>query len=91
LRKIRAEYRRDDPDRINPNIQFASDELNGLCIDNFVNRPRPYVPRTFTSLSQMIEDLNRSGIHLGVHFNFDCSTRISARKSTPSGITALEQ
>jgi membrane-associated phospholipid phosphatase len=72
LRRIRAEYVHRDPDRIDPNLRFVSEEVNGVSTDNFYNRPRPFVPRTFSSLSQMIEDVSRSRIHLGVHFNYDC-------------------
>jgi hypothetical protein len=74
LRKVRAERERTfaNPDRLNPAIDFVSDELNGVSIDNFSNRARPYVPLSFSSIGQMIEDNNRSRIHLGVHWNFDC-------------------
>lgn len=72
LRLIRAERNRGDPDRINPNLVFISDEVNGMSTDNFVNRPRPLIPRTFSSLSEMIHDVNRSRINMGVHWNFDC-------------------
>jgi hypothetical protein len=72
LRKLRGEYVRGDPERLNPNLRFVSEEVNGVSIDNFVNRPRPYVPRTFQSLTEVIHDVNRSRIHLGVHWNFDC-------------------
>jgi hypothetical protein len=52
----------------------VSDELNGVSIDNFTNRARPYVPLSYTSIDRMIEDNNRSRVHLGVHWNFDCTT-----------------
>jgi hypothetical protein len=51
---------------------FVSEELNGISIDNFRNVPRPYTPLTFRSIDQMIEDNNKSRVHLGVHWNFDC-------------------
>jgi len=75
LRKVRAERGRThaNPDRLNPAIDFVSDELNGVSIDNFTNRPRPYVPLSYGSIGQMIEDNNRSRVHLGVHWNFDCA------------------
>jgi hypothetical protein len=38
----------------------------------FANEPRPYVPRTFRALGEIIEDINLSRVYLGVHFNFDC-------------------
>jgi hypothetical protein len=47
-------------------------ELNGLSIDNFTNRPRPYLPLSYASIDQMIKDNNRSRVHLGVHWHFDC-------------------
>ena len=74
LKRVRAERVRTghDPNRINPAINFVSDELNGVSIDNFTNRPRPYVPLSYTSIDQMIEDNNRSRVHLGVHWHFDC-------------------
>jgi membrane-associated phospholipid phosphatase len=72
LRRVRAERGLVDPDLINPDLVFVSDELNGLAIDHFANRPRPYVPRSFSSISKMLEDINRSRVYLGVHWNFDC-------------------
>jgi hypothetical protein len=74
LRKVRAERAatRSDPDRLRPAIEFVSDELNGVSIDNFANRPRPYLPRTYSSVQRLIEENNRSRVHLGVHWNFDC-------------------
>lgn len=74
LKLVRAEQERThfDPGRISPAIDLVSDELNGLSVDNFVNRPRPYVPLNYTSIDQMIVDNNRSRVHLGLHWNFDC-------------------
>ena len=74
LKRVRAERDRTylDPNRVNPAITFVSDELNGVSIDNFTNRPRPYIPLRYTSIDQMIEDNNRSRVHLGVHWHFDC-------------------
>jgi hypothetical protein len=74
LKRIRAERERtrSSPDRLNSSIDFVSDELNGVSIDNFTNRARPYVPLSYSSIDQMIEDNNRSRVHLGVHWNFDC-------------------
>lgn len=74
LKRIRAERERTraQPDRLNPLLDFVSDELNGVSIDNFANRPRPYLPQNFTSIDQMIEDNNRSRVYLGVHWHFDC-------------------
>jgi hypothetical protein len=50
-----------------------SDELNGLSIDHFVNRPRPYPPRRFSTIRKIIEDIERSRVYLGLHWNFDCT------------------
>ena len=36
------------------------------------NQARPYLPVTYTQIDQMIEDNNKSRVHLGVHWNFDC-------------------
>lgn len=74
LKRLRFEREptRHDPARIDRAGPFVSDELNGISIDNFRNEPRPYLPLTFSSLDQMIEDNNKSRVHLGVHWNFDC-------------------
>ena len=74
LKKVRAERptTRHDPGRIDNAGEFVSDELNGVSIDNFKNEPRPYVALRYHHIDQMIEDNNKSRIHLGVHWNFDC-------------------
>ena len=74
LKRVRAERERTrgNPDRINGALDFVSDELNGVSIDNFNNRPRPYLPLAYTSIDRMIEDNNRSRVYLGVHWHFDC-------------------
>jgi hypothetical protein len=74
LKRVRAERERtrQDPGRIDGAGPFISDELNGLAIDNFRNVPRPYLPLTYTRIERMIEDNNKSRVHLGVHWNFDC-------------------
>jgi hypothetical protein len=74
LKRVRADRERTslDPNRVNPAINFVSDELNGASIDNFTNRPRPYIPLSYSSVDRMIEDNNRSRVHLGVHWHFDC-------------------
>ena len=43
-----------------------------LSIDHLANLPRPYVPRSFSSISKILDDINRSRVYLGVHWNFDC-------------------
>src|SRR5262245_56000893 len=72
LRRVRGERGQGDPDKINPDLVFVSDELNGLSIDHFANRPRPYLPQSFSTISKILEDINRSRVYLGVHWNFDC-------------------
>jgi hypothetical protein len=49
---------------------FISDELNGVTRDNLGN-VRPLVPRTFSSLSQAMEENGQSRIYLGIHWMFD--------------------
>ena len=74
LKRVRAEREptRQDSSRIDNAGPFVSDELNGISIDNFRNAPRPYLPVNYTHIEQMIEDNNKSRLHLGVHWNFDC-------------------
>jgi hypothetical protein len=74
LKRVRAEHEptRDAPGDIRNAGPFVSDELNGITIDNFRNEARPYLPITYTQIDQMIEDNNKSRVHLGVHWNFDC-------------------
>lgn len=75
LKKVRAERdnTRQNPARLDFFEDFVSDELNGISIDSFKNEPRPYLPMTYTSIDDMIEDNNRSRVYLGVHWNFDSS------------------
>jgi hypothetical protein len=61
-----------DPGRIDSPHPFVSDEVNGISIDNFTNAPRPYWPLQYSRLEKMIQDNNKSRVHLGVHWNFDC-------------------
>lgn len=49
---------------------FVPDELNGITRDNS-GAIRPYLPRSFSSLSQAIEENGRSRIYLGLHWRFD--------------------
>jgi hypothetical protein len=74
LKWVRAENEatRRDPGRIEGGQAFVSDELNGVSIDNFKNEPRPYLPIHYTRIEKMIEDNNKSRVHLGVHWSFDC-------------------
>ena len=49
---------------------FVSDEFNGVTLDHAGN-PRPYLPRTFSSLTQAEEENGQSRIYLGIHWSFD--------------------
>ena len=49
---------------------FVSDEFNGITKDNKGN-VRPFMPRSFTSLSQAAEENGQSRIYLGIHWSFD--------------------
>ena len=74
LKHVRAERKltRHAPGDIRNAGPFVSDELNGITIDNFRNEARPYLPINYTQIDQMIEDNNKSRVHLGIHWNFDC-------------------
>lgn len=47
-----------------------SDEFNGVTRDNAGN-VRPYMPRSFSRLSQAEEENGQSRIYLGIHWSFD--------------------
>jgi len=49
---------------------FVSDEFNGVTKDNEGN-VRPYMPRSFSTLSQAEEENGQSRIYLGIHWRFD--------------------
>ena len=49
---------------------FVSDEFNGVTRDNAGN-VRPYIPRSFSRLSQAEEENGQSRIYLGIHWSFD--------------------
>lgn len=74
LQLIRAERQQThgEPGRLAGFPSFVSDELNGTAIDNFQNELRPLLPTTFRDIDQIIDENNRSRVHLGVHWNFDC-------------------
>ena len=78
LKQVRGERfpTRQDAGRIN--VTIVSDELDGVSIDNFRNVPRPYTPLSYKHIDHMIEDNNRSRVHLGVHWNFDCESGASS-------------
>jgi hypothetical protein len=54
---------------------FVSDEFNGITKDNNGN-VRPYLPRSFLSLSQAEDENGQSRIYLGIHWMFDKSESI---------------
>jgi hypothetical protein len=49
---------------------FVSDEFNGVTKGNDGN-VRPYIPRSFSTLSQAEEENGQSRIYLGIHWSFD--------------------
>jgi hypothetical protein len=55
---------------------FASDEFNGVTKDNTGN-VRPYMPRSFSNLSQAEEENGQSRIYLGIHWHFDKTQAIA--------------
>jgi hypothetical protein len=55
---------------------FVSDEFNGVTKDHDGN-VRPYMPRSFSSLSQAEEENGQSRIYLGIHWHFDKTAGIS--------------
>jgi PAP2 superfamily len=62
---LRNFYRND-----NIAFTFVSDEYNGVTKDNLGNA-RPYLPRSFSSLSQAEEENGLSRTYLGIHWDFD--------------------
>lgn len=49
---------------------FVSDEFNGATKD-YNGNLRPYMPRSFSTLSQAEEENGQSRIYLGIHWSFD--------------------
>jgi hypothetical protein len=49
---------------------FVSDEFNGITKGND-GSVRPYMPRSFSTLSQAEEENGQSRIYLGIHWSFD--------------------
>ena len=59
------------PDDVVGDLEFVSDELNGISVDN-TGTVRPRHARNFPGgLWQMIEENSRSRVFLGVHWIFD--------------------
>jgi hypothetical protein len=59
---------------------FVSDEFNGLTHGND-GVLRPFLPRSFTSLSQAEEENGQSRIYLGIHWRFDKTQGIAQGRS----------
>lgn len=59
---------------------FVSDEFNGITKDNNGN-VRPYMPRSFSTLSQAEEENGQSRIYLGIHWSFDKTEGITLGRS----------
>lgn len=55
---------------------FVSDEFNGITKDHNGN-VRPYLPRSFSTLSQAEEENGQSRIYLGIHWRFDKTAAIA--------------
>ena len=55
---------------------FVSDEFNGVTKDHDGN-VRPYMPRSFSTLSQAEEENGQSRIYLGIHWHFDKTAGIA--------------
>ena len=68
---LRRFYGRDDIA-----FTFVSDEFNGETLDN-QGHVRPYLPRSFDTLSQAEEENGQSRIYLGIHWSFDKSGGIT--------------
>jgi hypothetical protein len=60
----------------NIGFTFVSDEFNGLTKDDNGN-VRPYMPRSFSTLSQAEEENGQSRIYLGIHWHFDKTAGIA--------------
>jgi len=54
----------------NIGFTFVSDEFNGVTKDDHGN-VRPYMPRSFSTLSQAEQENGQSRIYLGIHWHFD--------------------
>src|SRR5437588_1083408 len=55
---------------------LVSDEFNGTTKDHEGN-VRPYMPRSFSTLSQAEEENGQSRIYLGIHWHFDKTASIA--------------
>ncbi len=66
---------------------FVSDEFNGLTRGND-GVLRPFLPRSFSSLSQAEEENGQSRIYLGIHWNFDKTQGIAQGRSVADYVFA---
>jgi len=73
LRRVRAERAatRDDPDGLADQGRFASEELDGASVDNYLDELRPDRRRRFAAIEEMIRENSESRVWLGVHWEFD--------------------
>ena len=62
---------------------FVSDEFNGVTKDDKGN-VRPYMPRSFSTLSQAEEENGQSRIYLGIHWRFDKTEGIAQGRKVAS-------
>jgi hypothetical protein len=62
--------------RDNIGFTFVSDEFDGVTKDHDGN-VRPYMPRSFSTLSQAEEENGQSRIYLGIHWHFDKTAGIA--------------
>ena len=60
----------------NIGFTFVSDEFDGVTKDHNGN-VRPYMPRSFSSLSQAEDENGQSRIYLGIHWHFDKTAGIN--------------
>jgi hypothetical protein len=60
----------------NIGFTFVSDEFNDVTKDHDGN-VRPYMPRSFSTLSQAEEENGQSRIYLGIHWHFDKTAGIA--------------
>jgi hypothetical protein len=66
---------------------MVSDEFNGINRDNQGNR-RPFLPRSFSSLSQAEEENGQSRIYLGIHWAYDKTAGATQGRSVAEHVIA---